>query len=465
MGERGIGGILCEGAPAVGTALPSVRPPSSVGTLGLIRAFRSNLLDAFADEHFTRLRVSFRRLGREFFCLSDPDDIDLVFNAHVDHYRPNVLAQRILEPMAGRGLLLAEGEDWERQHRQLIPFFQPRHVEGLIPAFHDIATAAIASWPSSGGLERNLLADFRGLTLALIARCLLSIEDRDGIGRLADFVTEAERSGALLHWQDFVALSIWRGVRQPRRRLEFAEKFRVFVGSILDRRPPTERRGRTRDMLDVLRANEGRGVEDGLDGEEIIDQVVTMFTAGFTTTALAMFWTILTLAMLPDHQEAVRGELCQGDAEAAPDAQSLRSSRTAVAFLYETLRLYPPAYIIAREARQDDAIGDLRIPKGAAVIISPWVVHRHRALWRNPDRFDPERFLLGGRIATPRAWMAFGTGPRVCIGSAFATTEILVMLRCLLSRYRIELRNAAPRPIGRVTLVPEFQPLFRLTPR
>jgi len=148
---------------------------------------------------------------------------------------------------------------------------------------------------------------------------------------------------------------------------------------------------------------------------------------------------------------------------APPDMQALRSSRVATAFLYESLRLYPPAYIIAREARLDDQIGDFRIPRGAAVIIAPWLVHRHMALWQHPHRFDPNRFIQGGRIVMPKAWMPFGSGPRVCIGSAFATMEILVILRCLLGRCRISLPGPAPSAVGRVTLLPDFQPLFRLT--
>jgi len=219
-----------------------------------------------------------------------------------------------------------------------------------------------------------------------------------------------------------------------------------------------------RDMLDVLRT-EGNGESDAtLTREAIVDLVGTMFSAGFTTTALALFWTVLMLALLPAQQEAVRRELCSAAATRPPDWQSLRSSRVALAFLYETLRLYPPAYIIAREARLEDRIGDFLIRRGSAVIIAPWVVHRHAAHWQNPHRFDPNRFIHGGRVATPRAWMPFGVGPRVCIGSAFATMEILVVLRYLLARYRIGLRGPPPRPIGRVTLVPEFQPLFTLTP-
>jgi cytochrome P450 len=175
------------------------------------------------------------------------------------------------------------------------------------------------------------------------------------------------------------------------------------------------------------------------------------------------------IALFPEHQEAVRRELCAGRTagnEAStmppPDMQVLRSSTVATAFLYESLRLYPPAYVIVREAKTEDRIGDFRIPRGAAVIVSPWLVHRHRALWSDPGRFDPARFLQGGRIVLPKAWMPFGTGPRVCIGTAFATMEILVILRCLLERYSIRLIGAAPSPVGRVTLLPDSQPLFRL---
>ncbi len=464
MAEAAIAGENRRMSPDEGAVLPFVEPPSSLGTLRFFGSVRSNLLEAFSANHFTDLRVSFHRFGRKFICLSDPDDIDHVFNTHIDRYQPNVLARRLLEPMAGRGLLLSEGEDWSRQHRQLIAFFQPRHIERLIPVFHNVAAVAIDRWSSVGANERNLLADFRRLALGIIARSLLSIEDEKGIAQLADFVAEAERSGALLQWQDFVAMAVGIRIPQPRGRLDFATRFRMWVKALLDRRQPIRDPDQTRDMLDVLRTGRPGEVQVEPDSEEIIDQVVTMFTAGFTTTALGMFWTALALALLPDQQEAVRLELCRDEAAAPPDAQSLRLSHTAIAFLYEALRLYPPAYIIAREARLDDRIGDLEIPRGAAVIISPWVIHRHQGLWQDPNRFDPKRFLQQGRISTPRAWMAFGSGPRGCIGAAFATTEILVVLRRLLSRYKIELRGPAPRPVGRVTLVPEFQPLFRLTP-
>jgi cytochrome P450 len=444
--------------------LPQIEPAPSVGALRLIRAFRSDLLGAFSAKYYSDLRVSFRQLGHRFVCLNDPDDIDHVLNTHMHRYQPNVLARRLLEPIVGRGLLLAEGDDWRRQHRQLAPFFQPRHIERLIRSFHATAESAIASWSTGGTLERNLLVDFRRITLAIIARSLLSIEDERRTAQLADFATEAESSGTLLQWRDYVALLLWRRIAQPGQRREISMQWRAWVAGLLHQRSPIDDLDKARDMLDLLQAGRAGDSSAPLTTEEIVDLVGTMFSAGFTTTALALFWTALMLALFPAHQEAVRRELCYGPATAPPDWQSLRSSRVTIAFLYETLRLYPPAYIIAREARLDDQIGDFHIPRGSAVIIAPWVVHRHATYWREPHRFDPNRFLQGGRVATPRAWMPFGVGPRVCIGNAFATMEILVVLRHLLARYSIGLRGPPPRPVGRVTLVPSSQPLFTLTP-
>jgi cytochrome P450 len=458
--------VLPDARPQEGAEdpLPPLRPATSVGALRLLRAFRSDLLGAFSADAYRDLRVSFRRLGRQFVILSDPEDINHVMNTHMDRYQPNVLARRLLEPIVGRGLVLAEGAEWQRQHRQLIPVFQPRRIERLVPAFQLTAHSHVAGWSDGGPVERNLLIDFRRLTLAVIARSMLSIEDEATTAQLADFASQAESAGALLRWQDYVALLAWKDIGQPAQRLDVGVRWRSWVGALLDRRPPIDDVEQARDMLDLLRASRDGTTGLPLPREAIVDQIGTMLAAGFATTSLGLFWTVLMLALFPAQQEAVRDELCQGPLDVPPDFQVLRSSRIATAFLYESLRLYPPAYVIAREARTEDRIGEFRIPRGAAVIIAPWLVHRHAALWQQPHRFDPSRFLQDGRITLPEAWMPFGSGPRVCIGAAFATTEILVILRCLLGRYRLSLAGPPPPAVGRVTLLPGWQPNFRLTP-
>jgi cytochrome P450 len=442
--------------------LPQIDPSPSIGAFQLLRAFRSNLLGAFGADAYSDLRVSFSRFGRRFVFLSDPEDINHVFNTHIDRYRPNVLAERLLEPVTGRGILLLEGEEWDRFHRQLIPVFQPRHVESLVPSFHQTAIDHIESWAAGSDCTRDLLIDFRRLTLAVIARSMLSIHDEARTAELADFASQAENAGALLRWQDYVALLVWRGVAQPAERKAIGARWRTWIQALIDRRPSIDDSGQAQDMLDLLRAArdaDGRPAST----EDIADHVGTMMSAGFATTALALFWMTVLLAHFPDQQEAIRRELCQRSPASPPSMKELRSSRVATAFLYETLRLYPPAYVIAREARAEDRIGDFRIPRGSAVIVAPWLVHRHAALWCEPNRFDPDRFVRDGRIVTPKAWMPFGTGPRVCIGAAFATMEILTIVRALLGRYRVSLLGDLPSPVGRVMLQPDAQPLFKLT--
>jgi cytochrome P450 len=429
-----------------------------------MQAFRSDVLAAFDASTYSNLRVSLRRLGRRFAILSDPEDIAHVMNTHIDRYRPNVLAQRLLEPLTGRGLVLLEGDEWQQLHKQLIPVFQPRHIERLIPRFHATTAIHIDSWTGGRSRDRNLLPDFRRLTLGVIASSMLSVDDEAKAAELADFASQGESAGALLRWQDYVALLAWRGVPQPAERRQLNVRWRIWIQAFLDQRPPIDDIDQARDMLDLLRAaRDGNGAL--LTPVDIADQVGSMLAAGFATTALALYWSTVILALFPEHQEAVRRDLCGGQApDVAPTAQSLRSSRVATAFLYECMRLYPPAYVIAREAHVDDDLGDYVIPRGTSVIVAPWLVHRHAALWPDPGRFDPGRFLQDGKIVTPKAWMPFGTGPRVCIGAAFAVMELLVIFRYLLGRYRVSLLGPVPQPVGRVTLLPDSQPLFRLTP-
>ncbi len=361
--------------------------------------------------------------------------------------------------MIGGRLIFAEGEEWRRQHNQLAPFFSTRSVELLIPSIHETVACYIESWPADARQTRNLLADFRSLTIAVIARTLLSINDSRETAELAAFASEAEGAGALLGWRDYLALFVRARVGQSRGRRDVARRWRTWIQEIVDRRAQFGKSA-TWDMLELLQAetNGGRGASR----DEIFAQVGTMLSSGFITTALALFWTVVLLALRPSDQETIRNELCSAPGE-PPRRTDLRASLASTAFIYESLRLFPPVYMIAREAREDDRIDDLRIPQGATVIVAPWIAHRHVAHWPDPGRFDTSRFREGERIVLPRAWMPFGVGPRVCIASAFATTEILIVLRKLLSCYRIELDGPAPGPVGRVTLTPAFQPVFRLT--
>ncbi len=163
-----------------------------LGTLGMLRALHSNALGTYSARAYTEPHLHIRLLGRHFFLLNDPDEIDQVLNARMDRYHRDPIGRRILEPSIGRGILLAEGPEWRRQRRSLASAFQPRYVDPLIPAFHAVATQRIARWRVESRQSRNLLADFRALTSAIAARAMFSIEDDDQTAELAKLMNNTK---------------------------------------------------------------------------------------------------------------------------------------------------------------------------------------------------------------------------------------------------------------------------------
>ncbi len=155
-----------------------------------------------------------------------------------------------------------------------------------------------------------------------------------------------------------------------------------------------------------------------------------------------------------------------GALDASTASAALPRLELTKAVVQEALRLYPPAFSIVREARQEDRIGEETVPKGSLMIVSPWVLHRHKKLWREPERFDPTRFLPGAAPPDRYAYLPFGTGPRVCIGAQFALSEATLVLAKLVRRFRIEIvGNRTVMPVGVVTTYPERSPPFRLRER
>jgi cytochrome P450 len=213
-----------------------------------------------------------------------------------------------------------------------------------------------------------------------------------------------------------------------------------------------------RDLFDLIALAAGR--EDRL-----VEQSATMLVAGHETTAVALFWACYLIAALPEVQHGIAAEaalLNPSPTDAAAVLPKLVYSR---AVADEVLRLYPPAFSIVRQARAADTANGIAIPKRAVVLIVPWILHRHRLLWRDPDCFDPGRFLPGAEPPPRFSYLPFGTGPRACIGAQFALTEMVLVLGRLLRAFRIELADRRPVfPRAVITLQPDYSPLFRLTP-
>jgi cytochrome P450 len=218
-----------------------------------------------------------------------------------------------------------------------------------------------------------------------------------------------------------------------------------------------------RDLLDLLSA--ARDPESGAPFApgQLADQVATMIVAGHETTAVALFWSLLLIAQTPEVQDRLAAEAARLDLSPDHAAEALPELVYARAVVHEVLRLYPPAFTLARQAIADDVAGGVAVAAGTIVLIAPWVLHRHRRLWREPDHFDPDRFLPGSPPPDRFAYLPFGIGPRVCIGAQFALTEATLVLAAMVRRFRIERADDEPvTPRGFVTTQPDHSPPFFL---
>jgi cytochrome P450 len=179
-----------------------------------------------------------------------------------------------------------------------------------------------------------------------------------------------------------------------------------------------------------------------------------------------LFWALHLVAATPEVEERIAAEAAPLDLGPEGAAEALPTLVYTRAVVQETLRLYPPAFTLARQARGADAAGGIAIPARAVVLIAPWVLHRHRRLWDEPEKFDPARFLPGATPPERCAYLPFGMGPRVCIGAQFALTEATLVLAAMVRAFHIERADTEPVvPVAVVTTQPDHPPLFRLAPR
>jgi cytochrome P450 len=451
--------------PAAGRRLPPKPAPSRVILPAplAIWALRRNSLATWGKPAYELPIVSRPFLGRQSILVNEPDAIRRVMVDNHEAYGRAPATVRILEPITGRGLFLATGEDWKRQRRLMAPGFAPRNL-GLVA---ERSLALTESWleglpPARRGAV-DLLRAFQALSLEIACRVLLS-QSMDSHGAaLRRLIGRYGRRHARPSALDLLLPAGWRSPAD-RGRERFARDWRRLVDRIVAERAMLPVAERPVDLFDAMRAASADG--DALATAELRDQIGTLIVAGHETTALALFWSSYLLALYPEVQDVVAAEAAATDLSPGGVALAAAGLPMARAVVAEALRLYPPAFTIVREARAPDRLGEVEVRKGALVVVAPWVLHRHRRHWADPDGFRPERFLPEAPPPARFTYLPFGAGPRVCIGAQFALTEAAVVLARLVRDQRLELvGQRRVQPVGVVTIYPDKPPPFRLRPR
>jgi cytochrome P450 len=438
------------------------RPPAPVpldtplGLFASIIALHNNPITTWTKAHFELPIVIAPSVLGTVAVLNDPADIRRVFVDNTANYRKDDLQKRVIGPALLDGLVEAEAEQWKKQRRMLAPLFTPRMVASFAPAMKGAAEDLVRRWLRlREGRIIDVQRDMAEVALDVLGRTLFS----DGLGRGHEEFTAAISRNFETAWRvdpfDLLDLPAWLP-RLGKLRARSAQKFVASaVEDLIAQRKRLGAQGKApQDLLTLLLEARDPETGKGLSDDEVTANIVTFIGAGHETTANALTWSLFLLSQSPEWDARLAAEAERVLARPVEEqADQLVETR---AVLEEAMRLYPPVASMSRQAQGPDDLGGRRIRKNTLVIVSQWVLHRHRLLWTEPDTFDPSRFLPGAREKIDRfAYLPFGVGPRICIGAAFALQEAALVLANIMHRFRLEPKPGHEvRPVQHLTLRP-----------
>jgi cytochrome P450 len=440
------------------------RAPDTMTAFGRLMAMRENPIGTWARRAYQEDIVRGRFLRRSSFILNTPDTIRHVLVDNYENYTRTPAGIRVLRPMLGEGLLIAEGRAWKYQRRTLAPAFTPRAVGSLVPHMIAATDETIAKLRSAGSGPVDLREAMQRMTLEIAGRTMFSFGMERHGAALRDFVMEYGTNLARPHFLDLLLPLSWPSP-QDFSRARFRKRWTQFVGMLMaERRAAGKNEGAPpRDLFDLMGAARDPDTGEAFTDEQLGDQVATMILAGHETTAVALFWSLYLLALDPATQDQLAAEVQGAAGNGALDIERLKFTRAVVD---ETMRLYPPAFLIARSAAASDTIAGMPVRKNDVILIAPWLLHRHEKLWRDPNAFIPSRFMPPAPPPDRFAYLPFGVGARVCIGAHFALVEATLALAKIIGAFRITLLDQEPvMPIGVVTTQPDRSPRFTVTAR
>ena len=408
-------------------------PPGPKGSLfkGSIRSFGTNLLDFLRDtaREYGPL-ASFRVGPKRVFLASDPDLIEQVLVRDAKHYIKHFGA-RAFKPVLGNGLVTSEGAYWQRQRKLVQPAFMKARVRSYAPVMADLTEKMLESW--THGEQVKVDFAFGDLTSRIALKTLFDLDDPGDRERFTETLKFAfDIMTARL--ARLIKIPLWvptpENVRLNRALAELDRTVQGFIDA-------GRARGRSGD--DLLSRLVFAEHEDGarMTDRELRDEAMTLYLASHETTALTLAWTWYLLSQHPDVEEKLVAEWRRVLGGRAPTADDVMNLPYTAHVISESMRLYPPVYVIGREATTDLELGGYRVKRGHTVLMSQWVNHRDPEYFPDPEAFKPERWEGGLAKRIPKfAYYPFGGGQRICVGNSFALMEAAIILAAVGQRYR-----------------------------
>ncbi|RKT55206.1 cytochrome P450 [Saccharothrix australiensis] len=422
------------------TDLPHARPalpgPPRSATLGLLARMakdRLSVMTSVTRRYGDAVRLRLGPKSLHFF--NHPDHAKHVLADNSANYLKGiglVHARRAL----GDGLLTSEGEVWKAQRKTIQPVFTAKRINGKADAIAQEAAGLVARLRERrDGAPVDISAEMTGLTLGVLGRTLLDA-DLGAFESIGESF-EAVQDQAMFEMMTLSALPTWVPLpKQLRFRRARADLDRIVARLAAERAANPTAEGD--DVLSRLIEATRREVDARAGRRRMRDEMVTLLLAGHETTASTLSWTFHLLDRHPEVWERLHAEAVEVLGDRLPTYADVHRLRQTTMVLQEVMRLYPPVWLLPRLARAEDEVGGYRVAAGADVVICPYTLHRHPAFWDRPEVFDPDRFDPGRAAGRPRyAYIPFGAGPRVCVGSGLGMLEATIVTACVVRELRL----------------------------
>lgn len=393
--------------------------------------------------------------SRAFVYVTEPEALRAILLDEADAFPKDWMFERVVKPALGEGLLTAQGEHWRWQRRAAAPAFRHDLILGMTPVMTRAAETALERWRAAGeGVSFDIAHEMTQVTFDVILETMLSggegIDVAETTRQIANYLESLGRvtPADIFGWPDWA-----RQALAPK-----GQKSVRYMKSMMDQMVARRRTQPPRDdLVDLLM--QAKDPETGqVMGDSLVrDNLLTFLGAGHETTALALTWSLYLLASDPQSEARVLAEIAAVAGEDSITADHLEHLVFTRQVVQEAMRLFPSLPIMTRMCARTVQAGSLTIAAGSYIFIPLYALHRHRALWKDPDVFDPDRFAPGSPEANRRfAYMPFGAGPRICIGATFAMNEAVAVLATLIrgARFGHDSRRFI-RPLVRISMRPE----------
>ena len=423
----------------------------------LVGMAKRNFLSIWGLEDFQGRLRSKKVFMRELFVCNRPDVVREAFQTnHEVLQRKSPQMRHALEPLLGDGLFISDTETWAKRRKVVAPIIHGSRVRGFAPIMTDTIEEKRNEWTRLGdGTEIDALAEMAHLTAEIICRTIFGRElGKDYASEVVQGFSDYQRHIDQIDLLSLFGLPEWLPRFQGRAIKKPVERILTVLDEIIDSYQAQKQKGEASVIGGLLEARDDEG--NPLSREAIRSEAAVIFMAGHETTANTLAWAWFLLSQCKRARGALQSELDTVLGGRTPDFQDVAKLPYTKAVIEETLRLYPPVPILAREAMSETSIGGKRVPKGSLVMVVPWLMHRNPVLWSKPDVFEPERFL-NPKAKKPNkyGYVPFSIGPRICAGLQFGMTESILSLAILAQKFDLKLKDGADiQPVARLTLRP-----------